>query len=243
MHRHVIGNDAKHGYVLSAAHCFGDVPRASGFAYRTQGGSVLTGDQLVFNPNWTGSLDDRTGYDLVIIRLTEPVTDGGPQPLLYGGSREQGKLITFTGFGDRGTGTSGEQDAYYDPHNAYEEKAAAEGMVDELVAAVDPLPGKGVDAGNYLGIYLPKEDGSVANPFGGATIPATRLVGLVGSGDSGSPAWIQLPDGRWAIVGVASDGSGEAQYGDSTWFVRVSGVRVWIQSVFAGARFVTGATP
>lgn len=234
-----IGNDAHYGYVLTAAHCFATVEKATGYAYRTQGGTVITGKDLVANPNWTGNLDDRTGYDLIIIRLTEPVTDGGPQPLIYAGHKEKGRLLTFTGFGDRGTGTSGDSDAYYDPHGRYEEKAAGQGAIDQVVDAVRPIPGEGVDAGNYLGMVLPKEDGSIPNPYGGATKPATRLAGLLGSGDSGSPAWMQLADGRWVLIGVGSDGSGTAQYGDSSWFVRLSIHQAWVRSVFPEAKFAS----
>lgn len=234
-----IGNDESHGYVLTAGHCFDGIAKATAYVYRTQGGTVISGDQLYFDPRWTQSLDWRNGYDLVIVRLSQPVRDAGPQPAIYAGMREKGRLLTFAGFGDRGTGSSGDDDAYYDPHNQREEKAAAQGVVDEVVDAVLPAPQDDVDAGNYLGIFLPKEDGSVPNPYGGSDRPATRLVGLLGSGDSGSGAWMQLKDGSWVLAGVASDGSGNAQYGDSAWFVRLSGNQLWIRTIFPGARFAS----
>lgn len=234
-----IGNDAQHGYVLTAGHCFNGIPKATAYVYRTQRGTVITGDTFFTHPKWTQSLDWRNGYDLVIVRLTEPVTDAGPQPLIYAGTNEKGRLVTFAGFGDRGTGSSGDDQNYYDPQSQYEEKAAAQGVVDQVVDAVLPVPEGEVDAGNYLGIYLPKEDGSIPNPYGGAKFPKTRLIGLLGSGDSGCGAWMQLEDGRWVLAGVASDGSGNARYGDSSWFVRLSGNELWIRMVFPGAQFAS----
>ena len=119
------------------------------------------------------------------------------------------------------------------------EKAAAQGRIDQLVEAVTPLPkGRKKDAGNYLGVFLPKEDASIPNPYGGPATPVSRLAGLLGSGDSGGSAWLQLGDGRWAIAGVNSNGSGDANYGDTSWFVRVSTNAEWIASVFPDAILV-----
>ncbi|MCL9683636.1 hypothetical protein [Legionella maioricensis] len=91
--------------------------------------------------------------------------------------------------------------------------------------------------GNYLGIWLPKEDGSLPNPLNeeGITKPVSPLAGILGSGDSGGPAWIKTDNG-WAIAGVNSDGSGNAAYGDISWFPRVSSINKWIQQVMPEAR-------
>lgn len=232
-----IGNDRRSAYVLTAGHCFDEGYKATTYIYRTEGGTVLTGKAVYRHPRWTGSQDDRTGYDMAIVRLNGRIRDAGPQPLLYGGDAELGQLLSFAGFGNRGIGSIGEDEAFYDFADDYDQKAAGQGTIDQVVEAEDPLPGAGNDAGNYLGIYLPKEDGSVPNPYGGATVPATRLAGLLGSGDSGSGAWFQLDDGRWVLAGVASDGSPPAAYGDSSWFARISTQRAWILSVFPGAKF------
>lgn len=236
-----IGNDAQKdvAYVLTAAHCFEASTKATMYAYRTQGGTVLTGIDTVIHPDWNGSFDARTGYDLAIVRLKGRVTDGGPQPAIYAGRHEKNRVLTFVGFGDRGTGSSGDDDAYYDASSQREEKAAAQGRIDQLVEAVTPLPkGRKKDSGNYLGVFLPKEDASIPNPYGGPATPVSRLAGLLGSGDSGGSAWLQLGDGRWAIAGVNSNGSGDANYGDTSWFVRVSTNAEWIASVFPDAILV-----
>jgi len=112
----------------------------------------------------------------------------------------------------------------------------ATGADHQWVDIADPVP-RDDDGGNYLGVFLPKEDGSIANPYGGARKPATRLVGLLGAGDSGGSTWMRLGS-RWVIVGVNGNGTGKARYGDSSWMARVSPHRDWIVGRFPGARFV-----
>ena len=64
---------------------------------------------------------------------------------------------------------------------------------------------------------------------------SSHYAGLLGSGDSGGGAWIET-DAGWAIAGVNGDGSGQAQYGDTSGFARVSGHVPWITAIFPGAR-------
>lgn len=226
-----IGNDDAHAYILTSAHIYEQPAKASTYTVRAPDGTRHHADRIWVHPQWNGDTDTRTGFDLVLLRLPKPWRGMGPQPLLYGGRAEAGKLITFVGFGSRGMGSTGEQDRFY----RGTAKAAAQGRVDEAVETAKPVPRSG-DGGNYLGIYLPKEDGSIPNPFAGATKPATRLVGLLGSGDSGGSAWMVWKD-AWVIVGVNSNGSGTARYGDSSWFTRVAAHRAWIQGIYPGAQF------
>jgi len=226
-----IGNDADHAYLLTAAHIYERPGQPGDYAVRGPDGQVLQGDRLWLHPQWNGDTDTRTGFDLALLRLPAPLTNAGPPPLLYAGTGEAGRLITFVGFGSRGIGSTGQQDRFYRGLA----KAAAQGVVDQWL----PLVARsrlGEDSGNYLGITLPREDGRVANPYGGATKPATRLVGLLGSGDSGGSAWMPLGS-SWVIVGVNSNGDGTARYGESSWFCRVSPHRAWIARLFPGARF------
>ena len=226
-----IGNDTSSSYVLTAGHIF-DLPgRADDYAIRGPDGRVLHADRLWIHPKWNGDSDARTGYDIAILRIPELLSGLGPQPALYSGEREAGQLITFVGYGSRGIGSTGQGDRFY----RGSDKAAAQGVVDQWVA-LDRNAGKDSDAGNYLGIYLPKENGSIPNPYGGSPRPATRLVGLLGSGDSGGSAWMQSPSG-WVIVGIASSGDGKARYGESSWFSRVSPHKEWIRRIFPGAKF------
>ena len=229
-----IGNYKGHGYVLTAGHMFPKGTKASAFIYETLDGTEYHGDEVFLHPLWNENSADRTGYDFAIVRLKEPVTDLDTQPALYEGNSEKGKILTFMGYGWRGAGTKG-QDTSIDTKD---EPAAAEGLIESVENAQEPTPPKG-DAGNYLGIWLPKEDGSIPNPFSdkGITKPLSPLTGILGSGDSGGPAWIQTDNG-WAIAGVNSDGSGNAAYGDRSWFPRVSPVREWIKQIMPEARFI-----
>ncbi len=227
-----IGNHDGRGYILTAAHIF-DLPGDPGdYRVRTPGGRVLRADRLWIHADWDGDLEYRTGLDLAVLRLSAPVTDAGPPPLLYAGDGEAGKLITFVGFGSRGIGSTGEQDRFYRGSH----KVAAQGVVDYWMALVSPSPGD-ADHGNYLGVFLPREDGGVPNPYGGASKPASPLVGLLGSGDSGGSAWMRS-GAAWVIVGVNSNGTGTAQYGDTSWFARLAPHRRWISGIVPGVRFV-----
>lgn len=226
-----LGNKDGHAYILSAAHIF-DLPATTDqYVVRTPAGETLAIDHLWLLPEWNGDPDTRAGYDLSILRLEGEIDDAGPQPVLYAGGSEAGKLITFLGYGNRGIGSAGERDEYYEGSD----KAAAQGIVDSWDELVRP-PIDGEDAGNELGIFLPKEDGSIENSLGGSNLPATPLVGLLGSGDSGGSAWMKTKAG-WLLVGVNSSGTGEAGYGETSWFCRVSSHRDWIASIFPEARF------
>jgi len=226
-----IGNHKGRGYILTAAHVF-DLPAdPETYIIRSPGGRVHRADRIWVHPDWNGDTDTRTGYDLAILRLTEPMTDAGPQPRLYSRNGEAGQLITFVGFGMRGIGSIGEHERF----QRGTEKAAAQGVVDDWTAPVSPLP-EDDEGGNYLGVFLPREDGGVPNPYGGGAKPATPLVGLLGSGDSGGSAWMQS-DGGWVLVGVNSNGSGTAVYGDSSWFTRVAPHRRWIAGIVPNVVF------
>ena len=229
-----IGNYEGHGYVLTAAHMFPPDTEAAAYSYQTIDGTQYHGDTVFLHPLWNANNDDRTGYDFAIVRLKEEVTSAGAQPALYAGTAEKGMMLTFIGYGWRGHGTKG-QDTTLDTGNR---PAAGEGLIESVVAAVEPLPATG-DAGNYFGIWLPKEDGSLANPLDdhGITKPVSAKSAILGSGDSGGPAWIETENG-WAIAGVNSDGSGNAAYGDASWFPRVSQVGKWVTEVMPNARFI-----
>lgn len=226
-----IGNDDGHAYVLTAGHVFDRPAKPDAYVVRGPSGRVLKADKVWLHPKWNGDNDTRTGYDLALIRLTTRITDAGPAPVLYAGAGEKGRTVTFVGYGNRGTGSSGEKAAYY----TGSDKAAAQGVVDEWVDIVEPTPRSG-DGGNYIGFFLPKEDGSIENPYGGSNRPVNRLAGLLGAGDSGGSTWMKLGS-RWVIVGVNANGTGKARYGDTSWAVRVSPHREWIQGIFPGAQF------
>lgn len=222
-----IGNDGERGYVLTAAHCFADGDDAQSLVYRSTDGEVHEGAELYIHPDFVDE-QTTTGFDLAVVVLQTPVELDEPA-LLYAGSAERGRLLTFMGYGSRGIGSAGQHDDY---HDGGSDKAAAQALVDQ----VQQGPRDADDSGDYLGVFLAREDGSIEHPRQGSRTPHNRLAGLLGSGDSGGPAFIRL-DGRWLLAGVNSNGSGSAQYGDSSWFVRVSARRDWIREHAPVARF------
>lgn len=229
-----IGNYSGHGYVLTAGHLFPPGTKASAYSYITLDGTEYNGIEVFIHPLWNENSDDRTGYDFAIVRLEDEITDLGTQPALYSGTSEKGKMLTFIGYGWRGAGIKGE-DTSIDTHDR---PAAAIGLIEYVKNAVEPVPKSG-DAGNYLGIWLPREDGSIPNPLknDGIITPVSPLTGILGSGDSGGPAWIKTDNG-WAIAGINSDGSGNAAYGDTSWFGRVSHIQSWILKIIPTAVFI-----
>lgn len=225
-----IGNVDGHGWILTAAHIFELPGSPDDYVVRGPKGEILKADRLVLHPKWNGDTETRTGYDLALLRLKKPIEGLGEPPVLHAGAGEAGRLVTFVGYGNRGIGSQGERAKFYEGSD----KAAARGVVDEVVEPADRR--KKGDLGNWMGVFLPKEDGSIENPYGGSDKPADRLVGLLGSGDSGGSAWLEV-GGRWRIVGINSNGSGKARYGDSSWFARVSPHRDWIAGHVPTARF------
>jgi hypothetical protein len=214
-----IGNVDGRGRLLTAAHVFEPGETADDYVYRTPGGKVLRGEDMVIHPLYNGSIDDRGGYDFAIVTLDAPVYDAGPPPLLYSGNREIAKRLVMVGFGNRGIGSVGEHAVY----STGSDKAAAENTVDEVMKAVGGKLSKGEDAGNWLAVTLHR-----------LSEGASRLDGILGAGDSGGSAWLSVGNG-WAICGVNS--SGGEKYEERAYFARVTGVAEWIARLVPGVRF------
>lgn len=231
-----IGNDAEHGYILTAAHNFQGGFGIDTWQYRSRNGKYYKAAAFVTNPEYerivaTDEANEASiGFDIAIVTLTEPVTDAGEPPTLYAGDAELGETLTYVGYGGRGSAATGQDDK--EPSGAL--AAAAQGVI-ELVEPLTTSAAGGAD-GNAFSVFLPKEDGSVENPLGGdVTTPISKTAGLLGSGDSGGSAWIQIDSG-WVIAGINGNGSGNAAYGDTSGFARVSGQIDWITGIFPGAK-------
>ncbi|BCW87775.1 hypothetical protein sos41_09050 [Alphaproteobacteria bacterium SO-S41] len=236
-----IGNDRRHGYILTAAHNFDDGYGPDAYVYRTRDGTYYEAEEVYIHPDYqpggenVEDGDDGSGYDLAIVVLGEPVTECGPAPMLYGGEEEGGETVTFVGYGTRGSGRNGEDDRI----PAGEVAAAAQGVIEWVEPGSNEDGGR--PEGNFFEIYLPREDGKIEDPFeGDVTRPVSKYAGLLGAGDSGGGAWLQTADG-WVIAGVNDNGTGKAQYGDTSGFVRVSGEIAWIASIFPRVRVSSDA--
>lgn len=215
-----LGNFGGVGWVLTAAHCFSPRDGADTYVYRTEGETVREGTGLWRHPRYDGDSDHRDGYDVALVRLDGPVTDGGSPPLLWVGDIAIGQRIVFVGYGSRGIASVGEQSRFDTPAG---NKTAGENTIDD-VATANGRTGPDEDAGNWMRITLRR-------PSEGAG----RLDALLGGGDSGGSAWIRR-DGRWYIAGVAVNGNG-AGYGDQSFFLRLAGIRPWLAGLLPGLRF------
>lgn len=216
-----IGNDGDHGYLLTAAHNFGDDADPSAWTYWSREGTGYEGIALHIHPGYDPDDDSTSGYDMAIVVLDTPVTDAGRQPRLYAGRAELGRVVTITGYGSRGTGSTGETDDHYDFEG--ETPAAARNMVDEV---------DGENGTNSLIIDFDNEDAD-ASVMGDAE-PVDAMEGILGSGDSGGAAWIETRQG-WAIVATNTWGD-DSVYGSISGLSRVSTQLDWIASIFPGIR-------
>ena len=216
-----IGNDADHGYLLTAAHNFDDGADASVWTYWSRNGTAYEGIDVAIHPGYDPESEDTTGYDLAIVTLDAPVTDGGSQPRLYAGDDELGRVLTITGYGARGIGSAGEDEAFYNYET--ETPAAARNIIDEV---------DGENGENNLIVDLDSEaaDASVL----GDAEPLDALEGILGSGDSGGAAWIETRQG-WAIAATNTWGD-DSVYGSMSGFSRVSTQLDWITSIYPDIR-------
>jgi hypothetical protein len=215
-----LGNFGGHAWLLSASHLFKRNDSVFDYTFRAPDGTPCSGDRQIRHPLFNGNYDETTGYDVVLLRMSGPMDGGGPPPLLYGGTHEEGAQVVMVGFGSRGIGSAGQDDAYEGPSGS---KAAATNVVDEVEDLVEPPPHTG-ERGNWLSVTLRHENEG-----------AGRLDGLLGSGDSGGSLWMRTQSG-WAVIGV--NAAGGERYGDSSYFARVSGLRPWLSSYLRGLRFV-----
>lgn len=216
-----IGNDGDHGYLLTAAHNFDDPSDASVWTYWSRDGSAYEGIAVHIHPGYDPADDATSGYDMAIVTLDSPVTNAGPQPRLYAGRDELGRVVTTTGYGSRGTGSSGEADDYYDFEG--ETPAAARNVVDE------------VDGGNGANTLIVDFDSEEADAsVTGDAEPVDDMEGILGSGDSGGASWMETRQG-WVIVATNTWGD-DSVYGSISGLSRVSTQLDWIASIFPGIR-------
>lgn len=216
-----IGNVDGRARVLTAGHNFDDGLTAGEYLYRL-GGKVYRGSAMALHPLYNGDLAHRTGYDFAIVTLDRPVNNVGQAPALSARQVTVGQRIVMIGYGSRGIASVGQRPDYHEGSD----KAAAENTIDDVEQPVTPVPRDG-DAGNWFGVTMRHENQG-----------ATRLEGILGSGDSGGSVWVRTRAG-WVIIGVNSNGTGgdNAGYGNHSTFAAVAGVQHWISAAVPGTRF------
>ena len=141
-----IGNDAEHGYVLTAGHALGpdeeweadhpDELDAIDFTDMPDNLEVVTDDGTAYPVSeirrhpWFDHYANLAGTDMAVL-ITDPIEGLGEQPSLYCGEDEGGQTVTFVGYGTRGIGSVGAdpdpepQDAGSDPRADEPQQTAA----------------------------------------------------------------------------------------------------------------------
>jgi hypothetical protein len=215
------------------------------------GGGSFTGNNIIRNPFWNGD-SENYGYDMAIIELSSFSAPTGVNPFkLYGGDAELGQSLLFMGYGNRGLGSTGENPPVYGAGNedVPPRKMGAMNVIDQIgqnQLLID------FDNGNSDKNTL-LTPATLGTPTGGApsfsyaahqpsseqmfTLSGTVYEGLLGSGDSGGPAFIRIND-EWLIAGINAWGDGTAAYGDVSGFSRVSGQQSFILGAYPDAVFV-----
>jgi hypothetical protein len=142
---------------------------------------------------------------MALFQLDRPVQNVDPISL-YASSDEQGKIVTFVGRGDSGTGLTGPITTDHKLRAATNRVERVEG--DMLVFRFD----------------APEDENT------------TPLEGVSGPGDSGGPALIENSGvSKLAGLSVASSGRPPGTYGNLEFYSRVSLDVDWIQEMISSA--------
>ena len=163
-------------------------------------GQTYSVRQVVLHPKWATS-----NREMALFQLDRPVQNVEPIPL-YDTSDEQGKIVTFVGRGDTGTGLTGPITADHKLRAATNRIERVEG--DMLVFRFD----------------APEDENT------------TPLEGVSGPGDSGGPALIESSGvSKLAGLSVASSGRPPGTYGNLEFYSRISIDVDWIQETLVSA--------
>ena len=196
-------------WALTVAHVGQDIPQ--GHQVTIAGQSFVVG-RTILHPNWETKM-----LEMALLELDKPVQGVDPIPPYEEGD-EQGRIVTFVGRGDTGTGLTGPVTRDHRLRAATNRAERVEG--DMLVFRFD-APG----------------DENV-----------TPLEGISGPGDSGGPALIGTAEGiRIAGLSVASSGRPKGRYGIWEFYSRVSPELTWIRDTIMATGdvepFVTPGSP
>lgn len=201
-------------YVLTAAHVIGT---DSSITF-TLNGTTYEGAWATIHSNWQTSSD--FDWDIGLIRLKAAVTTVDPAPR-YTGTDELAQAVTLVGYGKTGTGLTGA----ILPQGT---KRACQNVLDDY----------GTLWGYTTQVLLADfDDGSELKNRTGSQTPLD-LEGLVGRGDSGGPAFIDV-DGVPHVAGVITSVFAVpptdviGKYGDTVASTRVSSFNNWIDSIMS----------
>jgi hypothetical protein len=204
-------------WVLTAAHCFENGQQSLAGAGFTIGGRSIPINLALQHGGWTSSNRNLgAGVDIGLYRLNSSVSNINPA-ILYSGTNEDLQVGNYVGFGNTGTGLSGEN------VRTFGTKRAGQNTI---------------GLGNRLGfsnqvLVSDFDDPRSVNP----SDPLTRPLNLeyqLARGDSGGALFI---GGLLAGVNsfIASQNNQRfADYGDTSATTRVSSHYNWIRNVISG---------
>lgn len=204
-------------WVLTAAHLQSGDSAPNQFEI---GDGLYTVSEFHTHPGWDTEADPndaiRDGNDIALARLAEPVASIIPSTW-YTGSDERGRIGVSVGFGNTGTGLTGQQSGTAGT------KRAAESLIvrdDDRGGPGPPQPTVQVDTTLEYDFLSPDDAGVL------------DLEGSAAQGDSGGPVFIDFGDGP-LVAGIHSfvinrGGDGLATYGDTVASTRVSLYDDWI---------------
>ncbi|WP_341735824.1 S1 family peptidase [Microcoleus sp. CAWBG640] len=203
-------------WVLTAAHCLESGQQSLAGAGFTIGGRSISINRALQHAGWRSSGNGGERVDLGLFQLNASVSNVNPATL-YSGTNEDWQVGSYVGFGNTGTGLTGQID------RTYKTKRAGQNMI---------------GLGNRLGysndiLVSDFDDPRSVNPSEPWTNPL-NLEYQLGSGDSGGAMFI-----GGLLAGVNSfitslDGRTDADYGDISAATRVSSHSNWIQNVIRG---------
>lgn len=196
-------------WAVTAAHCMRQTPLGEWLAEGRDWPVEIAGqsvriDRVRIHPEYPeSSRADRSDVDLALLRLSRRLESPRPLPI-YRDSDEQGRVLTFLGWGHSGIGTRGGQ--VHDGTLRFA-RNRVEQAADRLHFVFDDPRGPGSEVVDF--------------------------EGFPGLGDSGGPALIER-NGRHHLVGVAvgevaSEQRGEqGMYGAEAVYERLSRHQEWI---------------
>lgn len=215
-------------WVLTAAHMVDDYPSTVSSTAFTINGTTYTGQRWIAHQAWNGNVFN--GYDIGLIRLSSTVAGVTPATR-YTGTSEVGNIATIVGYGQTGTGLTGEQNYTYGTKHAGQNTIDALGSPlglpnDQFLSADFDNPNNSNNSSIGSASPLPLEYSSAHGDSGGGLFldvgGVNYLAGVISMGNAGPV--------------TAPDGTINADYGDVMGFIRVSAFNAWIDENI-GSRF------